>query len=103
MPGTCGENHNYFVGLKSARDVNDSLWETAPVPSSSGGATQARIESDGAGGAAVCLASAAVKGCSHCGEGNGEGKGGGEGEGEGESGRVGETALRNVSSSSSRA
>lgn len=73
------------------------------MPSSSGGATQARIEGDGAGGAAVCLASAAVKGCPHCGEGNGEGKGGGEGEGEGESGRVGETALRNVSSSSSRA
>ena len=90
------------MGLKSARDVNDSLWETAPVPSSSG-RHASRVTAHG--GAAVCLASAAVKGkgCSHCGEGNGEGKGGGEGEGEGESGRVGETALRNVSSSSSRA
>ena len=73
------------------------------MPSSSGGATQARIDSDGTGGAAVRLASAAVKGCSHCGGGNGEGKGGGEGEGGGEGGGVGETALRNVSSSSSRA
>ena len=91
---------NYFLGL-SARD--DSLEETAPVPSSSGGATQARIDGDGTGGAAVRLASAAVKGCSHCGGGNGEGKGGGEGEGAGEGGGVGETALRNVSSSSSRA
>jgi hypothetical protein len=58
------------------------------VPSSSGGATQARIDGDGTGGAAVRLASAAVKGCSHCGGGNGEGKGGGEGEGEGEGGGV---------------
>ena len=88
------------MDLKSARDVNDSLWETAPVPSSSG-RHASRVTAHG--GAAVCLASAAVKGCPHCGEGNGEGKGGGEGESEGESGRVGETALRNVSSSSSRA